>query len=153
MQAVFTVLIIVQFLAVALHDLVDIPGLAHGRQVQSELGRNKVLIGTLINSLFPGLAAAFALYYWTRPAPAFVLSFWIIYCAVTVAWAITAWWIPYFRGTDERTKKLYSRMYSGTIHVLPPRGDNPRPNLLHLCFHALFLINLTLAAVLWFGMV
>ncbi len=74
MQTIFTVLIVVQFLVVALHDLVDIPGWTHGRQVQSALGRNKVLIGTLINSLFPGLAAAFALYYWRRPLPAFVLN-------------------------------------------------------------------------------
>jgi hypothetical protein len=34
---------------------------------------------------------------------------------------------------------------------LPAHGDNPRPNLLHLYFHVLFLINLVLAAVLWFG--
>ena len=151
MQTAFTVLIIVQFLVVALHDWVDIPGWTHGRQVQSALGRNKMLIGTLINSLFPGLAAALALYYWRRPTPTLALNYWIIYCAVTVVGAITAWWIPYFRGTNERTKQLYSKMYAGTRHVLPPRGDNPRPNLLHLYFHALFLINLALAAAMWFG--
>jgi hypothetical protein len=142
MQAVFTVLIVIQFLVVALHDLVDIPGWTHGRQVRLALGRNKVLIGTLINSLFPGLAAGFAIYYWGRPAPAFALIYWILYCGVTVAWAIVAWWIPYFRGTDEETKQLYAKMYAGT--------HNPRPNLLHLFFHALFLINLILAVVLCF---
>jgi hypothetical protein len=90
---------------VALHDLVDIPGWTHGRQVRSALGRNKVLIATLINSLFPGLAAALALYYWQRPAPTCVSSYWIIYCAVTVVSAASAWWIPYFRGADESTKE------------------------------------------------
>ncbi len=149
LQPAFAVLIVVQFLVVALHDLIDIPGWTHGRQVRSALGRNNVLIGTLINSSIPGMAAALALYYWRRPAPAFVLSYWVIYCAVTVVSAITAWWIPYFRGTNEQTKELYSRMYAGTRQVLPPRGDNPRPNLLHLYFHALFLITLTLAAILW----
>jgi hypothetical protein len=151
LQALFGVLIWLQFLVVALHDLVNIPGWTHGRQVTAALGRNKVLIGTLINSSFPGLAAAYAVHYWQRPKPAFVLNYWVIYCAVTVTWAIAAWWIPYFRGTDEKTKQLYSKMYAGTRQVLPPRGDNPRPNLLHLYFHALFLINLALAAVLWFG--
>jgi hypothetical protein len=151
MQSFFRVLLVMQFLVVALHDLVDIPGWTNARQVQSALGRNKVLIGTLINSLFPGVAAAFALYYWRSPTPAFVLYYWIIYCAVTVAWAIEAWWIPYFRGTSKKRKQLYSIMYADTRHVLPLRGDNPRPNLLHLCFHVLFLINLTLATVLWFG--
>jgi hypothetical protein len=46
---------------------------------------------------------------------------------------------------------MYSNMYAGTIQVLPARGDNPRPNLLHLCFHALFLVTLALSAVLRFG--
>jgi len=150
MQTCFTVLIVVQFLVVVLHDWVDLPGWTHGRQVQAALGRKKMLIATLINSLFPGLAAALALYYWRGPTPAFVLNYWIIYCAVTVASAITAWWIPYFRGTNEQTKQLYAKMYAGTRHVLPPRGDNPRPNLLHLYFHALFLVNLALAVVLRF---
>ena len=39
-------------------------------------------------------------------------------------------------------------MYAGTCHILPSRSNNPRPNLMHLCFHSLFLIDLTLAAVL-----
>jgi hypothetical protein len=150
-QSLFTVLICLQFLVVALHDWLDIPGWTHGRQILSALGQNKMLIGTLINCLFPGLAAAFAVYYWRQPKPAFALDYWIIYCAVTVLGAITAWWIPYFRGTDDKTKQLYLKMYAGTCQVLPARGDNPRPNLLHLYFHALFLTNLALAAFLWSG--
>jgi hypothetical protein len=147
----FTFLIILQLLVNCLHDWLDIPGWTHGRQVRSALGLNKMVIGTLINCIFPGLAVAYALYYWHKPKPSFVLIYWIIYCAITVISAITAWWIPYFKGTDEKTKQLYLKMYAGTRQVLPPRGDNPRPNLLHLYFHALFLINLILAVFLWFG--
>jgi hypothetical protein len=150
-QTVFTVLLVLQFFVVALHDLVDIPGWTHGRQVRAAIGPFKTVVGTVINSLLPGLAAAFGLYYWNRPKPAFVLNYWIIYCGITGLGAITSWWIPYFRGTDEKTKELYSKMYAGTRQVLPPRGDNPRPNLLHLYFHALFLINVVLAITLWFG--
>ena len=147
----FTVLVVLQFLFMALHDWLDIPGWTHGRQVQSALGRNKMLIGTVINCIFPGLAVAFAIHYWHRPKPGFVLNYWLIYCAVTLASAITSWWIPYFRGTDDKTKRLYSKMYAGTRQVLPPRGDNPRPNLLHLYFHALGLSTLILAVLLRFG--
>jgi hypothetical protein len=152
-QTLFTVLVVVQFLVSTLHDWVDIPGWTHGRQVRSAIGPNKMLIGTLVNGIVPGLAAAFALYYWHRPAPASVLNYWVIYSAVVVMGAISSWWIPYFRGTDEKTKALYSKMYAGTRQVLPPHGDNPRPNLLHLYFHALGLINLVLAIVLRFGIV
>ncbi len=137
-QTLFTILISLQFLVIALHDWLNIPGWTHGRQVQAALGRNKMLIGTVINCIFPGLAAGFALYYWHRAVPSFVLIYWVIYCAITVISATTAWWIPYFRGTDEKTKALYAQMYAGTRQVLPARGDNPRANLLHLYFHVLF---------------
>jgi hypothetical protein len=150
-QTFFTILITLQFLVVALHDWVNIPGWSHGRQVQFGLGRSKMLIGTLINCVFPGLAVAFAFYYWNRPKPGFVLDYWVIYCAVTVISAITAWWIPYFRGTDEKTEKLYAETYAGTRNILPARGDNPRPNVLHLYFHGLFLITLVLATALKLG--
>jgi hypothetical protein len=152
-QILFTILISLQFLVVALHDWVNIPGWSHGRQVQSALGRNKILFGTIINCIFPGVAVAFGIRYWNSSAQAFALDYWVIYCAVTVVGAISSWWIPYFRGTDEKTTQLYLQMYAGTRNVLPPRGDNPRPNLLHLYFHALFLINLALAVALRMGAV
>jgi hypothetical protein len=116
-------------------------------------GTNQDVDRTVINSLFPGLATFYALYYWHRPKPGFVLNYWIIYCAVTVMGAITAWWIPYFYGTDEKTNKFYEKMYAGTRLVMPPRGNNPQPNLLHLYFRALFLSTLVLSAVLWFRIV
>jgi hypothetical protein len=150
-QTLFTILISLQFLVIVLHDWLNIPGWTHGRQVQAALGRNKMLIGTLISGILSGLATGFALYYWHRPAPLLALIYWVIYCAFIVMGAIASWWIPYFRGTDEKTKALYAQMYAGTRQVLPARGDNPRPNLLHLYFHGLFLINLGLAVVLWIG--
>jgi len=64
-----------------------------------------------------------------------VSDYWIIYCAVTLVLAVAMWYVPYFFGTTEERKREYSKMYAGTRQVLPPRGDNPRPNLLHVCFH------------------
>lgn len=144
-QVLFTFLITLQFVVVVLHDLVDIPGWTHGSQVKSVVGPGKFWVGTLINAIFPGLAVAYAMYFWNKPKPKFVADYWMIYCAVTLASAIAMWYIPYLFGATEEKKREYSRMYAGTRHVLPPRGDNPRPNLLHLCFHALFVINLLLA--------
>ena len=84
-------------------------------------------------------------------AGTYVASYWWIYCGITVLSAVVMWWVPYFFGTKEETKREYATMYAGTIQVLPARGDNPRPNLLHLFFHALFLLNLGLALWLKFG--
>jgi hypothetical protein len=130
------------------HDWVDIPGWTHGTQVQSIVGRRKLWLMTLVNAIFPGVAVAFAIYFWNRPKPGYVADYWIIYCAVTLASAIAMWYVPYLFGTTEERKREYSRMYAGTRQVLPPRGDNPRPNLLHLCFHTLFVINFVLVLVL-----
>jgi hypothetical protein len=144
-QALFSCLLTLQFLVVVAHDWIDIPGWTHGRQVQSVVGRRKLWIATLINAIFPGVAVAFAVTFWDRPKPHFVTGYWVLYCAVTVASAIFMWYVPYFLGATEKTKQDYLRMYAGTRQVLPPRNDNPRPNILHLCFHILFLLNLCLA--------
>jgi hypothetical protein len=147
-QFAFSVLILVQFLMVTLHDWVNIPGWTHGKQVQAVVGRGKFALITLANGIFPGLAVAFIFRYRGVPKPSFVTGYWVIYCAITVASAVTMWWIPYFFGSDAKTKQQYAAMYAGTVQVLSPRGDNPRPNLLHLGFHALFLLTLGLAIAL-----
>ncbi len=104
----------------------------------------------LINAVFPGLAVAFAIYFWNRPKPEFVTDYWVAYCAVTLGSAIAMWYIPYFFGTTEQTKRDYAKMYEGTLQVLPPRGDNPCPNLLHVCFHILFVATFVLGLALRF---
>jgi hypothetical protein len=149
-QTIFSVLIVVQFVVVTLHDWLDVPGWTHGSQVRAVVGEKKFALVTLANGIFPGIAVAFIFLYRNGPKPSFVTNYWVIYCAVTVASAAMMWWVPYFFGTDEKTRGQYAAMYAGTRHVLPPRGDNPRPNLLHLCFHALFLVTLSLAGALHF---
>jgi hypothetical protein len=149
MQTLFTVLICVQFLVVVLHDWLNIPGWTHGRQVAAALGPVRMAVATVINALFPGVAVFFALRYWEQPKPRFVLDYWVVYCAITVLSAIQAWWWPYFRGASAETETLYAEMYAGTIQVLPARGNHPRPNLMHIYFHALFLSSLAVSVALW----
>jgi hypothetical protein len=149
-QTAFACLLTMQFLVIVLHDWVDIPGWTHGSQVQQVVGRRKLAIATAINAIFPGLAVGFAVYFWRRPIPGFVANYWMLYCAVTLASAIFMWYVPYFFGAPESTRRDYSAMYAGTRYVLPPRKDNPRPNLLHLYFHRLFVLNLCLALMVRF---
>ncbi len=69
-QTIFTILTALQFVFMLLHDLVDIPGWTHGRQVRAALGPTKVVIGTLINAIFPvGLATYYGIQYWAPAAP------------------------------------------------------------------------------------
>ena len=150
MVTVFTCLIILQFAIIVSHDLIDIPGWVHGSQVRGSIGRRKVWLATIANSVFPGIAVGFAIYFWNRPKPSFVPNYWVIYCAVALMSAIGMWYIPYFRGAPEKQKKEYLSMYEGTRHILPVRDDNPRPNVFHLGIHALFVVNFCLAIVLRF---
>ncbi len=150
LATLFTWLISLQFFIIVSHDLVNVPGWVHGSQVQAQVGRGKVWLATLINSLFSGVAAALALLYWHRPRPASVPNYWILYCAVAVLSAIGMWYIPYFRGAPEKIKRTYLHMYAGTRQILPARGDNPRPNAFHLGLHVLFVLTLSLALALRF---
>lgn len=149
-QVLFACLIMLQFAVVVAHDWIDIPGWTHGSQVQLVVGRRKLWLATIINAIFPGVAVAFAAIFWNRPKPIFVTNYWVLYCAVTLASAIFMWYVPYLLGGSGKQKLEYSRMYAGTRQVLPPRDDNPRPNLLHVCFHVLFVVNFCLALAVRF---
>jgi magnesium-transporting ATPase (P-type) len=142
---IFTLLLIVQFIVVVLHDWFDIRGWTHGSQVQQVVGKHKLLIATLINAIFPGAAVALAIIFWGRSKPEFATDYWVTYCAVTIGSAILMWYVPYLAGTTERKRAVYASMYAGTRQVLPERNGNPRPNLMHVCLHTLFAINLALA--------
>jgi hypothetical protein len=150
LPVVFAVTLVAQFVIIALHDLIDIGAWVRGSQVQGVIGRQKVIWATVVNSLFPGLAAAFAIAALFGPVPHFAARYEVTYCAVTVLSAIGMWYVPYWLGTDDKTRREYQAMYAGTRQALPARGENPRPNVAHLGFHALFVVNLGLAVTLGF---
>ena len=60
--------------------------------------------------------------------------------------AILNWWLPYFTGREvykmhdtDTWVQVYERIFSKTIHILPPIKNNPRPNLEHIILHTLIL--------------
>jgi hypothetical protein len=148
MAVLFTFLIALQFLIIVSHDLIDIPGLVHGSHVQQIEGKRKVWLATLANSVFPGIAVAFAILFYNQPAPRYAANYWLVYCAIALASAVAMWYLPYFRGASEKQKHEYLKMYEGTVHILPERNGNPRPNLFHIGIHILFVANFCLAAAL-----
>jgi len=148
-MTVFVILIFAQFVLVASHDLIDIPGWNHGSQVKALMGTRKVWLATLINSIFPGVAVGMALYFWHRSTPRFAPDYWLVYCAISLLSAIGMWYIPYWRGANEKTASAYRAMYEGTRYILPERGNNPRPNVFHMGLHVLFVANFCLALAIW----
>jgi hypothetical protein len=147
-ETIFAGLIALQFIIIAAHDWIDVPGWIHGSQVQSVVGRRKLAWATLVTVAFPGTALAYALWFFHEPKPAFVLNYWVGYTAITVATAFFMWWIPYLFGSSPQRAEEYQKMYAGTRHVLPARKGDPGPNVVHLAFHGLFLATLVLALAL-----
>jgi hypothetical protein len=82
--------------------------LGTGSQVQSVVGRRKLWLATVINSVFPGLAVAFAFLFWNRSRPTYVSAYWVLYCGVTVVSAIIMWRVPYFLGASQKLTQMYS---------------------------------------------
>jgi hypothetical protein len=143
-------LIVLQFAVLVSHDLVDIPGWVHRSQVRAMMGKRKLWLATPANAALPGTAAAFAVWFWAEPKPAFVSNYWVIYCLMALLSAVGMWYVPYFQAAHEKQKKEYLAMYAGTHQVLPARGGNPRPNTFHIGIHALFLATFSLALILRF---
>jgi hypothetical protein len=146
-EIIFAGLIALQFLIIAAHDWINVPGWIHGSQVQAVVGRRKLAWGTLMNVAFPGTALAYAIWFFHEHKPVFVLNYWVIYTAITVTSALFMWWVPYFFGSSAKRAEEYRKMYAGTRHVLPIRKGDPGPNLVHLAFHGLFLSTLVLALI------
>jgi len=149
MMTVFVFLIVAQFAITASHDLLDIPGWNHGSQVKAYLGKRKIWIATLINSIFPAIAVGLAVYFWHRSTPRLAPDYWLVYCGISLLSAIGMWYIPYWRGASEKTKRAYHAMYAGTRYILPARGDNPRPNVFHMGLHVLYVTTFCVALAIW----
>jgi len=86
---------------------------------------------------------------WSHTGQAYVDRYWLIYCALTLISAVAMWYLPYFFGCSEAKIDEYQRLYAGTRQILPARGNNPRPNLLHVIFHLVFVATLSLALLIY----
>jgi len=56
---------------------------------------------------------------------------------ILFACEIATWFVPYFFGASPKWQEIYSRVQGRTIMLIPPRGQNPTPNLEHLILMAL----------------
>jgi hypothetical protein len=148
MNTLFTFLIFLQFGLILLHDLIDIPGLVSGSSVRSSVGKGKLIGVTLVNAIFPGIAAGLAIFFLNRNRPPAVWNYWLIYCGITVCAAFFMWYLPYIRGAVNDQSGAAAKLHQDTVHVLPLRGDNAGPDLFHMCMHILFLANFCLVCLL-----
>jgi hypothetical protein len=63
---------------------------------------------------------------------------------------LAAWWAPYLLVADPVRAARYQERFAHTHAFLPTR-NGIRPDTLHVCFHAVFLVLLVLLGVLTFS--
>jgi len=80
----------------------------------------------------------------TGPLPWLIVAWGTIYFVAFLALVWLSWYQPYVSGTTPERAASYEQEFAGTIQVLPPRRDHPRPNLAHVVLHLLMLLCLVL---------
>jgi hypothetical protein len=95
-----------------------------------------------------GLAAS--IYYTATRFPMWLMwLLWISY--VTGLYGmLRAWWVPYLLLGDPVRAARYQSRFSQTHAFLPTR-NGIRPDTLHVCFHAVFILAFILLGVLTFS--
>jgi hypothetical protein len=71
--------------------------------------------------------------------------------AFTLCGEFLRWWKGYLFGASEKWRSIYSTIHKETITFLPPRKDNPVPNLEHCILHAITIITFTATLIFYLG--
>ncbi len=66
---------------------------------------------------------------------------------VWLALQIQTWWVNYLFGASENWQRVYRRVFSRTLKILPSFGNHLAPDAMH------FLMQLLLAAVIASGLI
>lgn len=120
-------------LIMLLHDWIDLPPFTDIAALKKAHTLKERILSTLINSTFVIIPLLITLHY-KYAIPNFLK--WIvllIYTLLSIG-AICAWWIPYFFGSSQAHKEGFIE-YKNTHSFLPQRGNNVRPNTLHIILH------------------
>ena len=124
-------------------DWVTVPRFNEPRSGGISLGkRTAISVGNVVPPLL--LLILVAMSPTTGPLPWWTVAWGTIYFVAFLVLAWLSWYQPYVSGTTPERAASYEEEFAGTIQVLPPRGDHPRPNLAHVVLHLLMLLCLVL---------
>jgi hypothetical protein len=130
-----------QVLFLLLHDWIPLGRLNNVSAVQSQDTRQRLVVVTILSSIFFVADLSFCLLYFGQAYPRWLYVFlWITYSGIFMG-QLRAWWVPYLLWPDARRAARYQAMFGNTHSFLPVR-NGITPNTLHVIFH------LTIAATL-----
>ena len=138
-----TIALAVFVLYLIIHDWVTVPRFNEPRSGGISPGqRAAISVGNVLPPLL--LLILVAVSPTTGPMPWWTVLWGAIYFVAFLVLVWLSWYQPYLRGTTPERTASYEAEFAGTIHVLPSRGDHPRPNLAHVVLHLLMLVCLVL---------
>jgi hypothetical protein len=153
LESLFVLALALQVLHLLSQDWIDLfplNDIAQLKQAMSPSGRLLMIVG---NSLPAILSLILALIYSGQTKPLGVGLYWAAYFGSVIVLMYTMWYKPYIFGATAEQRQEYAQAYGRTHQILPPRGDNPRPNSFHVILHVLFLVNACLALGIGFNLV
>lgn len=147
---VFLVCQLCVVLFIALHDWIPLGRLNNMAGIRAADTPGRLFFVTVISTLPYAIGFAASAYYAFSRFPMWLMwLLWISYVA-GVYGMLRAWWVPYLLVRDPVRAARYQSRFAQTHAFLPTR-NGIRPDTLHVCFHAVFLLALVLLGVLTFS--
>lgn len=137
-------------LFIALHDWIPLGKLNNLAKIRAVDTTRKLLVVTVLSTLPFAIGFAASVYYADTHFPMWLMWWlWISY-GFGFYGMLRAWWVPYLLAADPVRAARYQERFAHTHAFLPTR-NGIRPDTLHVCFHAVFVVLLILLGVLAFS--
>jgi hypothetical protein len=153
LESLFVLALALQVLHLISQDWIDLFPLNDIAQFKRSMSSTSRLLMIVGNSLPAIVALILALIYIGQPKPLGVGLYWVAYFGSVIVLMYTMWYKPYIFGASAEQRQEYAQAYGRTHQIVPPRGDNPRPNSFHVILHMLFLVNTCLALGIGFNLI
>ena len=144
----FCQLLVVLF--IALHDWIPLGALSNLAGVRAVDTAGKRVAVTSLSTLPYAIGFGASAYYASVGFPMWLMWWlWISYGAGLYG-MLRAWWVPYLLVPDPVRAARYQQRFAQTHAFLPAR-NGIRPDTLHVCFHALYVVTLIFLGALTFS--
>jgi hypothetical protein len=141
---------LVVVLFIALHDWIPLGKLNNLTGIRAVDTTRRLLVVTVLSALPFAIGFAASAHYASTGFPMWLMWWlWISY-GTGLYGMLRAWWVPYLLVGDPVRAARYQERFAQTHAFLPTR-NGIRPDTLHVCFHAVFVVLLILLGVLKFS--
>lgn len=143
-EKVFLTFMWLILLIMLFHDWIDLGPFNDLEGIRARNTTEELILITGINVASIGIILLLAHLFAGKTYPLWVKLWLVIHPSCVFAGALSAWWIPYFFGTDADMVERYEIMFGDTHSFLPER-NGITVNTIHVLFHSMLLFCIFLA--------